>query len=123
MNRYGALARTVAGSLLANVILQLAVFIPGVGDDVPADAKVVGVVIAALAVAGAWGLWNRRTWGRRTTLVVTVLNVLGTIPAAFEDLGAGALVLAVGTVVVGVLVVTQLLSGGVKGQVGRPATV
>jgi len=123
VNRYGPIERAVAASLLANAVLQLAVFVPGVGDGVPTDAKVVSLVTAAIAVAGAWGLWNRRTWGRRTTLVVTMLNVLGTIPVVFDDPGAGVTVLAVGTIVVGILVVAQLLSGDLKGEVGRPATV
>ncbi|MDQ4091223.1 MAG: hypothetical protein M3163_13120 [Actinomycetota bacterium] len=79
MNRDGPVKRAVAGSILVNIVVALAVFLPGVSDDVPGDAKVMCIVTAAIAALGAWGLWNRRTSGHRTTLVLTVLNVLSTV--------------------------------------------
>ena len=50
----------VAGSLIGNVLIQLTVFLPPVGEDLDAGVKAVSVVFAAVAVIGAWGLWNRR---------------------------------------------------------------
>ncbi|HWI03846.1 MAG TPA: hypothetical protein VNT52_08485 [Acidimicrobiales bacterium] len=120
MNRYGPVERAVAGSILVNIVVQLAVFLPGVSDDVPSDAKVVSVLTATIAAAGAWGLWNRRTWGRRTTLVLTILNVLSTVPYLFEADSGEVTALAATTVALGVMLVALLLSSDLKREVGRP---
>jgi hypothetical protein len=72
----------VAGSFLVNVVGMLAIFLPG-GDDAPAGVIVMGFVFAAIALVGAWGLAQGRRWGARTTLVVTVVNALMSIPGVF----------------------------------------
>ena len=69
------------GSIVANGLAQLAVFVPALSDDVPAAAKVVSLVFALIAAVGAYGLWNRRIWGRRTTIAVTILNLVSSVPA------------------------------------------
>ena len=70
---------------------------------------------------GAWGLWSRRTWGGRVTLVVTVLNVLSSAPALLES-PSGALVVAVlATLLIGILLAMLLLSSGLKDDIGSAA--
>lgn len=104
----------VAGSLAANVALQLTVFVPIVGDDVPTDAKVVAVVTALIGAIGAWGLRNRRTWGRRTTLVLTILNVLTSVPLLFDPPNGAIAVVIVAITLIGIGVVGLLFTDRAK---------
>lgn len=115
----GPVEQAVGASLVANVVVQLLVFLPAVGDDVPSDAKVVGVAFAVVAAIGAWGLWNRRTWGRRTTLAITVLNVLSSVPALIDPPGAAVLAAVVVSILFGIVAIALLLSGGVKGELAQ----
>ncbi len=91
------------GSIVANVLGQLAVFVPALSDDVPAAAKVVSLVFALIAAVGAYGLWNRRIWGRRTTIAATILNLVSSVPAvvaapsgAIAVIGAVIVVMCIG---------------------------
>lgn len=69
----------IALSLIGNVALDLGGFaLPG-QDEVPAGAKVAGVVLAAVAILGAYGLSRCRRWGARTTIAVSALNLLSAI--------------------------------------------
>lgn len=104
----------VAGSLVANVVLQLSVFVPIVGDDVPTDAKVVAVVTALIGAIAAWGLRNRRTWGRRTTLGLTILNVLTSVPLLFDPPNGAIAVVIVAITLIGVGVVGLLFTDRAK---------
>jgi hypothetical protein len=109
----------VIGSLTANVLVQMTVFLPALASVVPTDAKVVGGLQALVAVAGAWGLWNLRQWGRRTTLVVTLFSVLGSATALFDPAN-GAVVAAVAvTIGIGVPVIVLLWSRPLKDQLLR----
>ncbi|MFP5317891.1 MAG: hypothetical protein ACLGI2_06295 [Acidimicrobiia bacterium] len=120
MNRsHAAVERAILASLVVNVALQLSVFLPGLSDDVPSDAKVVGVVVGAIAALGAWGLWNRRRWGWRTTLVITVLNVLSAMPYFLDPTSGAVTAAAVATVLLGIAAVALLLSRPVKAELGR----
>jgi uncharacterized membrane protein HdeD (DUF308 family) len=107
----------VAGSLAANVALQLTVFVPIVGDDVPTDAKVVAVLTALIGAIGAWGLRNRRTWGRRTTLVLTILNVLTSLPLLFDPPNGAIAVVIVAVTLIGVGVVGLLFADRAKAEI------
>jgi uncharacterized membrane protein HdeD (DUF308 family) len=107
----------VAGSLAANVALQLTVFVPIVGDDVPTDAKVVAVLTALIGAIGAWGLRNRRTWGRRTTLVLTILNVLTSLPLLFDPPNGAIAVVIVAITLIGVGVVGLLFADRAKAEI------
>jgi hypothetical protein len=111
----------IAGSLVANVALQLTVFVPIVGDDVPTDVKVVAVVAALIGAIGAWGLRNRRTWGRRATLVLTMLNVLTSVPVLFDPPNAAIAVIAVAITLIGVAVVGLLFTDRAKADIGLTA--
>lgn len=111
----------VAGSLVANVALQLSVFVPIVGDDVPTDAKVVAVVTAIIGAIAAWGLRNRRTWGRRTTLVLTILNVLTSVPLLFDPPNGAIAAVIVAITLIGVGVVSLLFSDRAKADTAGTA--
>lgn len=111
----------VAGSLVANVALQLSVFVPIVGDDVPTDAKVVAVVTAIIGAIAAWGLRNRRTWGRRTTLVLTILNVLTSVPLLFDPPNGAIAVVIVAITLIGVGVVGLLFTDRAKADTAGTA--
>ena len=111
----------VAGSLVANVALQLTVFVPIVGDDVPSDAKVVAVVTALIGAIGAWGLRNRRTWGRRTTLVLTILNLLTSVPVLLDPPNGAIAVVIVAITLIGAGVVGLLFTGRAKAEIGLTA--
>lgn len=58
-------------------------FLPG-NEDIPWGAQLFSVGGAALSLAGAWGLWNRRRWGAILTFVLTLLNTISAIPALIE---------------------------------------
>lgn len=112
----------VIGSLNANVLLQMSVFLPVMATVVPTDAKVVGIVQALVAVVGAWGLWNRRRWGRWTTLVVTLFNVLGSATALLDPPNGAVVAAVVLTLATGVPVIVLLWSRRLKDQLLRAAT-
>lgn len=119
--RPGPTEWAAAGWIIGNVLIQLSVFLPPVGDSLDSGVKAVSVVFAVVAAIGAWGLWIRRTWGRRVTLVVTVLNVLSSAPALLES-PSGALVVAVlATLIIGIPLVVLLLSGRLKHDMGLAA--
>jgi len=106
----------VIGSLTANVVVQMSVFLPALSSVVPTDAKVVGAIQALVAVAGAWGLWNRRQWGRRTTLVVTLFNVVGSATALFDPANAAVVAAVAVTLTIGVPVIVLLWSRPLKDE-------
>jgi hypothetical protein len=68
-----------------------------------------GVVSALIALVAAWGLARLTRWGRVTTIVVAVLNVLSDAPAV--AVGSTLLVKAVaGATVLGWVAVIVLLA-------------
>lgn len=96
----------VAGTLLVNVVGVVPFFfLPG-ADEAPAAAVVIGLVLAAVALAGAWGLWQGRRWGSRVTVTVTALNLLSSAPAiaAWPSAAVGV------TVIIGVAISVVLLA-------------
>ena len=111
----------VAGSLAANVVVQMTVFLPPLASVVPPDAKVVGTIQALVALVGAWGLWNRRRWGRWTTLVVTCFSVLGSATALFDPPSGAVVAAVVVTLAIGIPVLILLLSRPLRHQVSRAA--
>jgi uncharacterized membrane protein len=119
VHRFTTVEWAVIGSLAANVVVQMSVFLPALASVVPTDAKVVGVIQALVAVAGAWGLWNRRQWGRRTTLVVTLFNVVGSATALFDPASAAVVVAVAVTISIGVPVMVLLWSRPLKEQLVR----
>jgi hypothetical protein len=98
---------TIIGSLVVNVGGLAAFALPG-QDNVPAAAKIGAVVFAAIAVVGCWGLWQRRRWGARTTIVVTAVNVLTSLGALADPPSASLVVAIVVGAVVGLAVVVGL---------------
>ena len=78
-------AVTVA-ALLA-VFIQLAsipfYFVPG-ADEMPGVVIVIGTVFGLLTLLGAWGMWRLLRWGAILTFVVTLLNVVSSIPGYFD---------------------------------------
>jgi hypothetical protein len=68
------------------LVLTLAgLLLPLVPDaDVPGFAIVIGGIGSVLTLFGVWGLWNLRRWGAVMTFVLTVLNVVASVPPVFE---------------------------------------
>ena len=79
----GPLMRAVVGSLIVNVLTLVLFALPG-ANNIPSGAKAVAVFLAVLAVAGAYGLVQRERWGWWITLVVTVFNVVTSVPGLFD---------------------------------------
>ena len=109
------LATAIAGSVIVNIVSLVSFLLPG-QDEVPDGAKIGALVLAVLAAIGAWGLWQRRRWGQRLTLVVTVLNALSAVPALFDP-PSGAIAAVVGVaLVVGVVTVSVLARPTLRSQ-------
>ena len=111
----------VTASLAANVLVQMTVFLPPLASVVPPDAKFVGTIQALVALVGAWGLWNRRRWGRWTTLAVTCFSVLGSATALFDPPSGAVVAAVVVTLAIGAPLVVLLLSRPLKHQVSLEA--
>ena len=58
-------------------------FLPG-AEETPGAVIVIGT-IAVLALLGAWGLWNLRRWGAILIFVLTLLDLLTSIPGLFAS--------------------------------------
>jgi hypothetical protein len=52
--------------------------------DVPGFAIVIGGIGSVLMLVGVWGLWNLCRWGAVLTIVLTLLNVIASVPPIFE---------------------------------------
>ena len=104
----------VIGSLIVNVVGALVIFILPGTDDVPGAAKVASVVFAALALLGAYGLMKHMRWGWWVTLIVTVINVLSSIPGIFDWPSTSVGVAIIVGVVLGIGVVVLLLRHDVR---------
>ena len=110
-----AILWAIAGSLIVNVVSMAALALPGFGD-VPGTVYVVGSILAVTALVGAWGLWNHRVWGYRTTMIVTIVNAVLSL-GAFTDSPTVALVaLIIVLTVLSVAVVVMLRQPGVRAQ-------
>jgi hypothetical protein len=72
-------AGLVAALTVGGLLLPL---VPG--SDVPGFAIVIGGVGSVLTLLGVWGLWNLRRWGAILTCVMTLLNVIASVPPVFE---------------------------------------
>lgn len=108
-----------AASLAVNVLtLPLFFVLPG-SDEAPIGAIVFGVVLAAVAAAGAWGLAQGRRWGWRTTFVATLLNVLSSAPAIAAWPSAWVGVTAAIFTVLGIGLLVVLRRDGVRVEAQR----
>ena len=58
-------------------------FLPG-SEDIPAGAIVVGAVAAAITLAACWWLWNCKRWAAILVTVISVLNLLTSLPGLFD---------------------------------------
>ncbi len=104
------LLAAIIGSLLVNVAGLLLFFLPTDGDEeIPAAVVVIGIVLAVVALVGAWGLWQRRRRGKWVTVAVTALNLLSTIPAFFAGPRTAIAIGALVSVVVEIAVIVILL--------------
>jgi hypothetical protein len=74
-----AVVITVATTLLSFPLM----FLPGM-EDVPTGAIIFSIVASVVTLFSAWGLWQLRRWGAIVTFVLTLLNVLSSIPAFIE---------------------------------------
>ena len=78
---------TVTLAVLLIVFTQLAsipfFFAPG-ADEIPAAVGVLFAVAGVLTLVGAWGMWRLRRWGAILAFVLTLLNVLASIPGYFD---------------------------------------
>lgn len=74
-----------AVALIAIGIVANAATLPIQPEDAPPMAVLVtfSLVLSALWLVGAWGLWQGRRWAAVLTFVVTVLNGLATAPGIF----------------------------------------
>ncbi|MGD9793435.1 MAG: hypothetical protein AB7V43_08120 [Acidimicrobiia bacterium] len=68
-------------SVVINVLTAPLFFVLPGADEAPTGAIIFGFVVTAAAAVGAWGLWQGRRWGWRTTFIATLLNVLSSAPA------------------------------------------
>ena len=77
---------TIAWAVWLTVALSVgSLLLPLVpGADVPGFAIVIGGIGSALTLLGVWGLWNLRRWGAVLTVVLTLLNVVASVPPIFE---------------------------------------
>lgn len=44
---------------------------------------ILSLIIGVLGLATAWGIWQGKRWGVISTLVLRVLDILGTVPGIF----------------------------------------
>jgi hypothetical protein len=71
----------IIGSLLLNVAtLPLTWVLPG-ADEAPSAVIVIGFVFSALAIAGAYGLYQGARWGWHITFWANVAALLGGLGA------------------------------------------
>lgn len=52
-------------------------------DGPPMFIVVLSIVIGVLGLVTAWGLWQGKRWGMISTVVIRVMDVLGTVPGIF----------------------------------------
>ncbi len=58
-------------------------FLPG-SDDIPAGAIVIGLIATAVTLAGCWWLWNCKRWAAILITVISVLNLLTSLPGLID---------------------------------------
>ena len=71
-------------SVVINVLSLPVFFLLPSDDDVPGAVYVIGTILAVVALVGAYGLWNGQRWGWWTTFIVTVLNLVTSLPGIVE---------------------------------------
>jgi cytochrome c oxidase subunit IV len=106
----------VAAAVLITVVLTvvrlpLFLLLPG-GEELSGSAAFVGSAIVAGLLAGAWGLWRLHRWGAILTFVMTLLNLLSSLPgfAFADDAWTLALLIATTPPQIAVLVLIALRS-------------
>lgn len=80
-NRPTTVSAAVLITVIMNVVsLPLFMVLPG-SEDIPTAAIVLGLVAGAVSLISAWAMWNLRRWGAIVTFVLTLLNMLASLPA------------------------------------------
>jgi hypothetical protein len=78
---------SVMAAVILSVVLVIANFagfaLPSGGETAPMIVVVSSIILGIAGIPAAIGLWLLRRWGYILTLVVTVLNLLGTVPGPF----------------------------------------
>src|SRR5687767_12836043 len=89
MNAQRPLTVTIAVAL--QVLLSLLGIIFSISDlnrgpnagGPPMFIVILSLIVGVLGLATAWGLWQGKRWGVTSTLVLRVLDILGTAPGIF----------------------------------------
>jgi hypothetical protein len=83
VNRPTSIGAAVALTVFTALATFPAFLLPGT-DEVPTAVIVISIIGSLVLLYGAWGLWELRRWGAILTFVLTLLNVLLTLPAFTE---------------------------------------
>lgn len=83
--------------------------LPGLSDDVPTAALVVGLVLGIVALPAAFGLWRCQRWGMIATIVVSAINLLFSVPGILFGPSALAIIGAVIGVVLSAAAIVLVL--------------
>lgn len=79
------------------------------GDQPPYAVVVLKLIIGAIGVVAAYGVFRVQRWGIILTLVLMVLNVLGSLPGVAFAPSSISRISSIGTVVVAGVVIFLLL--------------
>lgn len=77
------------------------------------------VVLGALGLVAAVGLWRAKAWAAWLALAVSVLNALSTAPGITAAPNAGLAASAAGSVIGSVLVIALVLTSLVRARLQR----
>ena len=65
--------------VVTNIASYLTFFLPG-ADEIPVPVIVFGAVVSAVTFALCWWTWNLKRWAVIALTVVTLLNMLSSLP-------------------------------------------
>jgi hypothetical protein len=89
----------VTVAVILSVVLVIANFagflLPTGGEKAPLIVVVSSIVLGVAGIPAAIGLWMLRRWGYILTLIVSALNLLGSIPGPFAGPTAAIKVVSV----------------------------
>ena len=95
---------------LGAIVFTLPPVISGVEPEgPPMFIMVVTLIIGVLGLVSAWGLWQGKRWGMITTIVLRVLDILGSAPGIIFAPTAALQVLSVVGIALSVVVIVLLL--------------
>ena len=103
-------AVTIAAILtLISAVGNFVFLLPGLNEDIPTAALVIGAVLSLLGLPAAFGLWRCLRWGMIATVVVSAINLLFSLPGiVFGPSVLIAISSAVGVVLCAVTIVLVL---------------